>query len=67
MDQERVLDRLRRDHPDPKLREQFCADGKLEAYVRVLVPDASDAEVVALAAAVHAADDGTTGPMTSNG
>jgi hypothetical protein len=64
---DRVVERLRRDHPDPELREQLYAEGKLAAYVRVLVADADDAELATIAAAVRAAEDGTPGPMTSDG
>ncbi len=64
---DRVVERLRRDHPDPELRAQLYAEDKLSAYVRVLVADADDAGINRIAAAVRAAEDGTPGPMTSDG
>jgi hypothetical protein len=62
----RILDRLKRDHPDPALREQLYRDGKLSAYVAALLDHGSDrAAVDRIAGAVRAADDGQPGPMTA--
>lgn len=54
----RIVERLRRDHPDPAMRAQLYEGDKLADYVRALGVD--DPEVVA---AVRAAEDGTPGPM----
>ena len=63
-DVERIVERLRRDHPDPAMRAQLYAEDKLAAYVRVLMGGVDDPDVVA---AVRAAEDGTPGPTTSAG
>lgn len=57
----RIVERLRRDHPDPAMREELYADGKLGEYVRTLMNghDVDDATIDEIAAAVHAAEDGT--------
>ena len=59
----RIAERLKRDHPDPKLREQLYTDAKLPAYVEsVLGREADAATIDRIAAAVRAADDGLPGP-----
>ena len=57
----RIVDRLRRDHPDPEQRQQLYDDGKLPAYVEVLM-QGHDGDVAAITEAVQAAEDGTPGP-----
>ena len=59
---ERIVDRLRRDHPDPHMREQLYAEGRLDEYVRVLLPGADDDAVARVASAVRGAEDGEPGP-----
>lgn len=54
---DRIVERLRRDHPDPKMRAQLYEGDRLTEYVRALGVD--DPEVVA---AVRAAEDGTPEP-----
>ncbi|MBA3460841.1 MAG: hypothetical protein H0T46_12810 [Deltaproteobacteria bacterium] len=56
----RIVERLRRDHPDPALREELYADGKLGEYVRTLMNghDVNDATIEKIAADVRAAEDG---------
>jgi len=63
----RIVDRLRRDHPDPQLRAELYQADKLSAYVQSLLPDGDPATVARVAAAVRAAEDGAPGPMTSAG
>ena len=59
----RIVDRLRRDHPDPKIREELYASGGLPDYVHALMRDVDDAALVErVIAAVRAAEDGTPGP-----
>lgn len=56
---ERITDRLRRDHPDPKMRQQLYDAGGLGDYVRVLMPDVDDETLIErVVAAVRAAEDG---------
>ena len=56
---ERITDRLRRDHPDPKMRAQLYDDGGLPDYVRVLMNDVDDDALIAeVAEGVRAAEDG---------
>lgn len=58
---ERITDRLRRDHPDPAMRQQLYDDGRLPEYVRVLMPDGADEALLErVTAAVRAAEDGTS-------
>ena len=56
---DRITDRLRRDHPDPKMREQLYEKDDLIEYVRTLMPPGSDdALIERVAVAVRAAEDG---------
>ncbi|HEY0134062.1 MAG TPA: hypothetical protein VGB85_08280 [Nannocystis sp.] len=56
---ERITDRLRRDHPDPKMRQQLYDEGKLPEYVRTLMQEADDEALLErVTAAVRAAEDG---------
>lgn len=56
---ERITERLRRDHPDPKMREQLYESGGLPDYVRVLMQDVDDPALLErVTAAVRAAEDG---------
>ena len=58
---ERITDRLRRDHPDPKMRQQLYDSGGLPDYVRVLMQDIDDPALLKrVTAAVRAAEDGTS-------
>ncbi len=58
---ERITDRLRRDHPDPTMRQQLYDSGGLPDYVRVLMQGIDDDELLArVTAAVRAAEDGTS-------
>ena len=61
---DRILDRLRRDHPDPAMREELYANGGLPDYVRVLMNgvDGTDAMIDRIVSGVRDADDGTPGP-----
>lgn len=43
----RVIDRLHRDHPDPKMREELYDGDRLSVYVGSLVRDVDDDAVVA--------------------
>ena len=55
------VERLRKDHPDPKMREELYADRKqLAAYVRTLMNDhgTGEAAIGDIADAVRAAEDG---------
>lgn len=57
----RISERLRRDHPDPKMRQQLYDDGGLPDYVRVLMPEVDDPALLErVTAAVRAAEDGTS-------
>lgn len=59
---ERIVERLRRDHPDPAMREQLYAEGKLDEYVATLLNDADEPSLrQRVTAAVRAAEDGTPG------
>ncbi|CAN5911960.1 hypothetical protein BH11MYX3_BH11MYX3_38950 [soil metagenome] len=61
---ERITDRLRRDHPDPKIREQFYEEGGLPEYVRSLMQTEDDAELIdRVTSGVRAAEDGQPGPQ----
>jgi hypothetical protein len=58
----RIVERLRRDHPDAAMREQLYSEGKLAAYVDVLMNDVDDPALRArVTTAVRAAEDGTPG------
>lgn len=58
----RIVERLRRDHPDPAMRAQLYEDGKLGAYVETLMNDIDDPALVErVTRAVRAAEDGTPG------
>lgn len=60
----RIVDRLRRDHPDPAMREQLYEEGGLPGYVKLLLNDVDDDELAErVTAAVRAAEDGSLGPM----
>lgn len=61
---DRIVERLRRDHPDPAMRAKLYAGDKLDAYVRSLLHDVDDATLAQVIAGVRAAEDGTPGPMT---
>lgn len=57
----RIVERLRKDHPDPAQREELYADAeRLHAYVEVLMQgqDAAGASVAQIAKAVRSAEDG---------
>ncbi|HEY0191504.1 MAG TPA: hypothetical protein VGC42_10315 [Kofleriaceae bacterium] len=55
----RVTERLRRDHPDPKMRAQLYASDKLPGYVAELTRDCDDEAMIArVVAGVRAAEDG---------
>ncbi len=57
----RITDRLRRDHPNPEMRQQLYDSGGLPDYVRVLMPEVDDPALLArVTAAVRAAEDGTS-------
>jgi hypothetical protein len=61
----RIVERLRRDHPDPAMRAQLYAADKLDTYVRTLMNgNEDDALVRRVVAGVRSAEDGTAGPMT---
>lgn len=57
----RIVQRLRKDHPDPKMRQQLYDEGGLSDYVRVLMQGISDDDAVIerIAKAVRGAEDGT--------
>lgn len=56
---ERITERLRRDHPDPKMRQQLYDSGKLPGYVRTLMQEVDDEALLErVTAAVRAAEDG---------
>ena len=58
---ERITQRLRRDHPDPTMRQQLYDSGGLPDYVRVLMQPLDAPELLKrVTAAVHAAEDGTS-------
>lgn len=58
---ERITDRLRRDHPDPKMRQQLYEGGRLPEYVQALMPEVDDRALLErVTAAVRAAEDGTS-------
>ncbi len=60
----RIVDRLRRDHPDPKIRQELYEAGGLPDYVRVLMQGFDDDAAVLdrVTAAVRVAEDGRPGP-----
>lgn len=56
---ERIALRLRKDHPDPKIREELYAEGNLPEYVRTLLREVEDEAVIArVIDGVRAAEDG---------
>ncbi len=56
---ERITERLRKDHPDPKMRQQLYDSGGLPEYVQVLMQQVDDAALIErVTAAVRAAEDG---------
>ena len=56
---ERITERLRKDHPDPKMRQQLYDEGGLPDYVRVLAQEVDDDEVLdRVVAGVRANEDG---------
>ena len=58
---ERITERLRRDHPDPKMRQQLYDSGGLPDYVRALMQQFDDPALLErVTAAVRAAEDGTS-------
>lgn len=59
----RIVDRLRRDHPDPKMRAQLYDEGGLPEYVRTLMNGHDDGGAFdRIVDAVRAAEDGQPGP-----
>lgn len=60
----RIVERLRKDHPDPGMRQQLYDDGGLPDYVAVLMQgqDADDAMLARIVDAVRTAEDGTPEP-----
>lgn len=57
---DRIIERLRRDHPDPDVRRELYEDGKLPAYVRGLLGEIDDEAVIeGVIAEVRMGDDGT--------
>jgi hypothetical protein len=55
----RITDRLRRDHPDPKMRQRLYDEGGLPEYVQVLMREVEDPAVIErVTAGVRAAEDG---------
>ena len=63
----RIVDRLRRDHPDPAIRAELYTSGRLIAYVEQLLDAEDKALAERVASGVHAAEDGSVGPMTAAG
>ena len=62
---DRIVERLRRDHPDPAMRAKLYAGDKLDEYVRTLMNGMEDEALIAnVVAKVRAAEDGAVGPMT---
>ncbi|MEJ7603083.1 MAG: hypothetical protein WKG01_34670 [Kofleriaceae bacterium] len=56
---ERITERLRRDHPDPKIRVQLYDEGGLPDYVRALMREVEDEALLdRVVAGVRAAEDG---------
>ena len=61
----RIVERLRRDHPDPAMRAKLYSGDKLATYVRTLMNGIEDEGLISrIVACVRAAEDGTAGPMT---
>ena len=59
---ERITNRLRRDHPDLKMRQQLYDSGGLPDYVRALMQEFDDPALLGrVTAAVRAAEDGAAG------
>lgn len=54
----RISERLRRDHPDPAMRQQLYDSGGLPDYVRVLLQADDAALIERVIAGVRAAEDG---------
>lgn len=55
----RITERLRKDHPDPAIREELYANGKLPDYVRSLMQQVDDdALLERVIAGVRAAEHG---------
>lgn len=56
----RIVERLRKDHPDPEQRERLYSEGGLDAYVGQLMQgqDADDNAIARITKAVRAAEDG---------
>jgi hypothetical protein len=55
----RIVERLRKDHPDPKMREQLYDKGALPDYVRTLMNGVDDDGLIdRITAAVRDAEDG---------
>lgn len=58
---DRIVDRLRKDHPDPKMREQLYDKGGLPDYVRTLMNGVDDDDLIdRVTSAVRDAEDGTS-------
>lgn len=61
---DRIVDRLRPDHPDPAMRAKLYDEGGLLAYVEVLLgQDNDEALAKRVADGVRAAENGSVGPM----
>ena len=57
----RIVERLRKDHPDPAQREELYQEqGRLQTYVEALMAgqDADAQQIAQIAKAVRAAEDG---------
>jgi len=60
----RIVERLRKDHPDPAMRTALYAEpGRMTEYVRTLMngQDSDESEIARIAKAVQGADDGQPG------
>ncbi len=56
---ERITERLRKDHPDPAIREELYANGGLPEYVKVLMGEVDDPAILErVTAGVRAAEHG---------
>jgi hypothetical protein len=55
----RITERLRKDHPDPAIREELYASGGLPEYVKALMREVEDGSLLdRVIAGVRAAEDG---------
>ena len=56
---ERIIERLRKDHPDPAIRAELYESGGLPEYVKVLMREVEDEAILErVTASVRAAEDG---------